>query len=183
MREKLIEFILGFHNKKNTTLYKYFSLAVGALFFLVILPSFFIWIGSFVDKYFSINGSEIIKFLISILTIITGLFFLFWSTYSQLKIGKGTPAPNAPTEKLVITGPYKLMRNPIEFGAILYYFGLGTITFSYTVGFVCFLLGLIIGSSYHKFIEEKELEQRFGEDYIKYKKNVPFLIPRIKIKK
>ncbi len=154
MREKLIEFILGFHNKKNTTLYKYFSLAVGALFFLVILPSFFIWIGSFVDKYFS-----------------------------QLKIGKGTPAPNAPTEKLVITGPYKLMRNPIEFGAILYYFGLGTITFSYTVGFVCFLLGLIIGSSYHKFIEEKELEQRFGEDYIKYKKNVPFLIPRIKIKK
>jgi protein-S-isoprenylcysteine O-methyltransferase Ste14 len=182
MREKLIKFILRFHNKKKTTLYKYFSLSVGALFFLVILPLFFIWIGSFIDKYILINSSIIIKYLISILTIIIGLFFLFWTTYTQLKIGKGTPAPNAPTQRLIMSGPYKLMRNPIEFGAILYYFGLGTITLSYTVGFVCFLLGLVFGSSYHKFIEEKELERRFGEDYIKYRQNVPFLIPRIKIK-
>ena len=182
MREKLIGFILGFHNKRNSTLYKSLSLSVGALFFLVILPLFFIWIGSFVDAFYSINGLGIIKYSISILTIIFGLFFLFWATYTQLKIGKGTPAPNAPTQRLIITGPYKFMRNPIEFGAILYYFGLGTITFSYTVGFVCFLLGLAIGSSYHKFIEEKELERRFGEDYIKYRQNVPFLIPRIKMK-
>jgi protein-S-isoprenylcysteine O-methyltransferase Ste14 len=83
----------------------------------------------------------------------------------------------------LITGPYKLMRNPIEFGAILYYFGLGTITCSYSIGIVCFLLGLACGSSYHKFIEEKELKHRFGEDYIKYRQNVPFLIPRIKTNK
>jgi protein-S-isoprenylcysteine O-methyltransferase Ste14 len=182
MREKLIGFILEFHNKKNSTLYKCLSLSVGALFFLVILPLFFIWIGCFVDKYLSINGSGILKYSISILTIIIGLFFLFWTTYTQLKIGEGTPVPNAPTQRLIITGPYKLMRNPIEFGAIFYYFGLGTITFSYTVGFVCFLLGLACGSSYHKIVEEKELELRFGEDYIKYRQNVPFLIPRIKIK-
>ena len=182
MREKLIKIILRFHNKRYSTLYKCLSLSFGVLFFLVILPLFFIWIGSFVDKYFSINGSGIIKFLISILSIITGLFFLFWATYTQLMIGKGTPAPNAPTQKLIVNGPYKLMRNPIEFGAIIYYFGLGTITFSYSVGFVCFLLGLAIGSSYHKFVEEKELEHRFGEDYIKYRQNVPFLIPRIKMK-
>jgi protein-S-isoprenylcysteine O-methyltransferase Ste14 len=183
MREKLIVYILGFQNKKSSTPYKCFSLSIGALFFLVILPSFFIWIGSFVDNYFSLNGSEIIKYSISFLTIIIGLFFLFWTTVTQLKIGHGTPVPNAPTQRLIITGPYKLMRNPIEFGAILYYFGLGTITCSYTVGIVCFLLGLACGSSYHKFIEEKELERRFGEDYIKYRQNVPFLIPRIKINK
>ena len=48
---------------------------------------------------------------------------------------------------------------------------------SYIVGFIAFLLGLIVGSAYHKFVEEKELEYRFGKDYLEYKKNVPFLIP------
>lgn len=182
MIEKWVEFIIGFHNKKNSTLYKSISLSFGALFFLTILPLFFVWIGHFVDPYFSINGSGIIKYPIAILTITIGLFFLFWATFTQLKIGKGTPAPNAPTQKLIITGPYKLMRNPIEFGAIFYYFGVGTIAYSYTVGLVCFLLGLVVGSSYHKLIEEKELERRFGEDYIKYRQDVPFLIPRIKLK-
>ncbi len=183
MREKFIRFILKFHHRKNSTLYKFVSLAAGAFVFLVIIPSLLIWIGSFVDQYFSINGSKIIKVSIAVVSIGIGLFFLLWSTYTQLKIGKGTPAPVAPTQKLVVTGPYKLMRNPIEFGAIFYYFGLGTITVSYTVGLVCLFLALVIGSSYHKFVEEKELERRFGEDYIRYKENVPFLIPKIKFKK
>ncbi len=42
------------------------------------------------------------------------------------------------------------------------------------------LLGFIIGSSYHKFIEEKELMLRFGDDYKNYKENTPFLIPKLK---
>jgi protein-S-isoprenylcysteine O-methyltransferase Ste14 len=33
---------------------------------------------------------------------------------------------------------------------------------------------------HHKFIEEKELEKRFGEEYIIYKKNTPFVFPKIK---
>ena len=30
-----------------------------------------------------------------------------------------------------------------------------------------------------KYFEEVELELRFGESYLEYKKNVPFLIPRL----
>jgi protein-S-isoprenylcysteine O-methyltransferase Ste14 len=30
-----------------------------------------------------------------------------------------------------------------------------------------------------KFFEEKELELRFGESYLDYRKNVPFLVPRL----
>jgi len=32
--------------------------------------------------------------------------------------------------------------------------------------------------SYIKFIEEKELEQRYGDEYVEYKKRTPFIIPR-----
>jgi protein-S-isoprenylcysteine O-methyltransferase Ste14 len=30
-----------------------------------------------------------------------------------------------------------------------------------------------------KYFEEKELELRFGDSYLEYKKSVPFLVPRI----
>lgn len=34
-------------------------------------------------------------------------------------------------------------------------------------------------SIYIKLIEEKELEERFGVEYLEYKKRTPFLIPRL----
>jgi protein-S-isoprenylcysteine O-methyltransferase Ste14 len=41
------------------------------------------------------------------------------------------------------------------------------------------LLGLIPSHIFFlKYFEELELELRFGESYLEYKKNVPFLIPK-----
>ena len=37
-------------------------------------------------------------------------------------------------------------------------------------------VGILI---YIKLIEEKELEERFGSEYLDYKKRTPFLIPRL----
>jgi protein-S-isoprenylcysteine O-methyltransferase Ste14 len=33
---------------------------------------------------------------------------------------------------------------------------------------------------YIKLIEEKELEARFGLDYLAYKRNTPFILPRLR---
>lgn len=63
-------------------------------------------------------------------------------------------------------------------GVVLYYLGVGTLLESFTVGLLCFLLALVGGSLYHKFVEEKELLMRFGEKYKRYKEKTPFLIPR-----
>ena len=62
-------------------------------------------------------------------------------------------------------------------GAILYYFGLGSLLFSLTAGFFAFLLGLLVGGLYHRFVEEKELVLKFGKEYEAYRKRVPFLVP------
>jgi protein-S-isoprenylcysteine O-methyltransferase Ste14 len=35
---------------------------------------------------------------------------------------------------------------------------------------------------YIKLIEEKELEERFGSEYVEYKKRTPFLIPSFRRK-
>ena len=82
-------------------------------------------------------------------------------------MGNGTSVPNAPTQRLIIIGLYKHCRNPIEFGAVLYYLGIGTFIGGVITGIISCILGFAVGSIYHKFIEEKELEKRLGEDYIK----------------
>jgi protein-S-isoprenylcysteine O-methyltransferase Ste14 len=149
------------------------------LFFLVLLPAIFIYLGFFLRNSIHIGLDRTVEFAISIVSLIVGLSFLTWTTIFQWKIGKGVlPTPNTPTQHLVTTGPYKLCRNPIEFGVIFYYLGIGTIIGSIIVGITCFLLGLIIGSVYHKIIEESELEIRFGDEYKQYKNETQFLIPR-----
>lgn len=182
MRERWISLFVSFQKRKATNAYRLISLSIGIIFFLVILPTVFNYIGSYINEYVHFGGNDTTRMIISLLTIVIGLSILFWSAYTQWKIGNGTPAPNAPTQQLIISGAYKYTRNPIELGAIIYYFGLGALTGSYIIGCVSFLLGLIIGSVYHKFVEEKELYARFGKSYLKYKKEVPFLIPRLKRK-
>jgi len=57
--------------------------------------------------------------------------------------------------------------------------GLGLLVNSF--GFIA--IGLIIPLAYLVFIklvEEKELAARFGQEYLEYKKRVPFLIPIFK---
>lgn len=179
MRQRFINYLLQFQNENKTEGFKLFSLFLGMLFFLIILPSLFIWIGLFVNRYVSIDLNRTFEIILSILSILFGLFFLAWSTLFQWKMGKGVPAPNAPTQQLVVSGPYRLCRNPIELGAIFYYLGVGTLIDGIVTGVCCFLLGLIIGSLYHKYIEEKELEVRFGEAYREYKKETPFLFPKL----
>ena len=120
MKQNLVDFLLRFSRKDNSKRYKIISLILGSIFFLLILPGVFMVIGFFIKNYVTINLNKIIELTISISGIITCLYFLIWSTLTQWKIGGGTPAPNAPTQRLIIIGPYKYCRNPIEFGAILY---------------------------------------------------------------
>ena len=181
MKQNLVNILLNFSRRNNSKQYKIISLIFGSMFFLTILPGIFMLIGFFVKNYIPINFNKIMELIISIIGIIIGLYFLIWATITQWKIGNGTPAPNAPTQHLIIIGPYKYCRNPIEFGAILYYLGIGTFVGGIIVGIISCIMGFSLGSIYHKFIEERELERRFGEDYIRYKQNTPFVFPKIKI--
>ncbi len=181
MLQRYLNFLMKFHKVKQERIAQYISLLFGSLFFLFILPSIFFLIAQLLNRYITFDYVGFCKYPTIIITLLIGLSLLAWATICQIKIGQGTPAPNAPTQKLVITGPYKYTRNPIELGALFYYFGLGWLFGSILHGITCTLLGFIIGSGYHKFIEEKELMLRFGDDYKNYKESTPFLIPKVTI--
>ena len=181
MKQKLINFLLTFNRKSNYSPgYKFFSIILGIIFYLAILPSIIIWVSILIGKYIpSINLPRNYELLFSIISIIFGLYFILWTAISHWISGKGTPVFNAPSKKLIITGPYKLSRNPIQLGAIFYFFGLGMVYGGFVVGVLTFIITTTGASLFHKFIEEEELIKKFGEEYQAYKKTTPFLFPNI----
>jgi serine phosphatase RsbU (regulator of sigma subunit)/protein-S-isoprenylcysteine O-methyltransferase Ste14 len=89
----------------------------------------------------------------------------YWSGIITLKEG----------HKLIRTGPYALVRHPIYTGMIVAAIGsvLGSTTGDAVLGFPFVLLGLLPKARN----EEKILTGEFGEEYQRYKREVPALIP------
>jgi protein-S-isoprenylcysteine O-methyltransferase Ste14 len=106
-----------------------------------------------------------------------GVALVGWSVRVQYVLGKGTPAPKVATQILVTQGPYAYSRNPMTLGALLMYLGIGI----WMGSGVIILLTVIVFSALLAFIharETRELSERFGEAYLEYKKQTPFLLPR-----
>lgn len=120
-----------------------------------------------------------LNLLISAPVLISGLFLILWSFILFAK-AKGTPVPFSPPIKLVDTGPYDHVRNPIVLGYILMFFGIGFLlgSISLTIIITPFYFFLLILEI--KLIEEPELEKRLGKEYSDYKKRVPMFVPRFK---
>lgn len=179
MLEKFAATIVKFSHTKRSLKNKIVVMLFGAINLLVVIPFVFFQVGCVLEKYILVHWLRPLEVVTAILSVLCGLFFLIWSVTLQIHLGKGTPIPLAPTQNLIITGPYKLCRNPMHLGAMIYYFGVGTWFGSLTIGIMSFLLGLVLFSFYNKFFEEKELLLRFGKEYEEYKRKTSFLIPKL----
>lgn len=175
---KYTDELVAISRRKRSTLFKLLSFLCGSLVFLFLLPWLLFALARAMVPGFLTGLPRMVEIPLAIGTAVVGLAVTAWAAFTQWTIGRGTPAPIAPTQRLIISGPYKYTRNPIELGAILYYFGVGLYFGNGFHGLTCFFIGLVFGSAYHRFVEEKELSQRFGAEYDEYRRRVPFLIPR-----
>ena len=174
---KFLDLLLTFSQKRRSVFFRVIMLLSGGAVFLVIVPLVLAGLGGVVSRLIGINWPRYVEVIIAISFTGTGLFFCAWTVASQWFVGKGTPVPISPPQKLIVAGPYKLCRNPLQFGVVLYYLGIVTLLISLTAGLFASLAALIIGSLYHKLVEEKELLLRFGEDYKNYRTRTPFIFP------
>jgi protein-S-isoprenylcysteine O-methyltransferase Ste14 len=154
------------------------------VFFLLFLPIALFWLSDKIDRVLSIPrfGGGIWNIAAGILLMAGGFFLGMWAITTQVTSGRGTPVPMMPTQKVVAQGPYAYSRNPMTLGTMLAYWGIGFIIGSFSALALVLLAGSVL-LMYCRFIEEKELAARFGEEYLEYKRTTPFLIPRFSRKK
>ncbi len=147
--------------------------------FVIILPYLFVVVIPRMDLLFHFPNIDfgLINIVLGCVFFVTGVIYGFWSIYSQLTHANGTPLPMMPTQKLLITGPFRHCRNPMSFGTIMAYLGVGIFVGSLASIIIVVILGTML-LVYIKGVEEKELEVRFGQDYKAYKKSTPLFIPR-----
>lgn len=148
---------------------------------ILFLPCNVLFIIPLIILYFTHYNYNFVSFYqipIGIILMIAGLFFLVWTIKLFATIGKGTLAPWAPTQKLIIEGPYKYVRNPMITGVLLIL--AGEVVFLYSKELLCWaVFFFILNAIYFPLSEEKGLLKRFGCEYKEYKKHVPRWIPRL----
>jgi protein-S-isoprenylcysteine O-methyltransferase Ste14 len=177
MINKVAAFVAKHAGRERPTTIKILSLILGSFLFFILVPIALGLVGHAVAKYMPIHLPRIVEVSIGLAGISGGLAFLLWSVSTFWRVGRGTPVPMASPVKLVTVGPFKYTRNPIKLGAFLFYFGLGTVWDGLMTGLVMAAIAVILGTLYHKSVEEKELALRFGDEYEHYRKNTSFLIP------
>jgi protein-S-isoprenylcysteine O-methyltransferase Ste14 len=156
------------------------ALIPAALVLLVFLPFVIVVVCPKLDGQLrlSVPGAGLAALLIGGLLAAAGMTLGLWSNYVQFTRGRGTPLPMMPTQALLTSGPYRYCRNPMTLGTILAYLGMSIAAATVTgTAFVLAIGGLLV--LYLKQVEERELAERFGEDYLTYTREVPFIIPRI----
>ncbi|UCD85146.1 MAG: isoprenylcysteine carboxylmethyltransferase family protein [Deltaproteobacteria bacterium] len=153
---------------------------IGQIFFFI-LVGLFVVASLKVDELLGYSRLFLIpfNFIISFPIIGIGLFLSVWSIVNFARV-KGTPVPINPPPKLVNTGPYAYVRNPMMFGLFIILFGIGVLLGSVSLIIIFTPLFILINVLELKMIEEPELERRLGNEYLEYKKEVPMFIPRWK---
>ena len=109
---------------------------------------------------------------------LAGSLIILWCFWDFTIRGCGTPLPMDPPTELVVTGPYRYIRNPIYVGSFFLFLG-HFLWFGY---WSLLIYAAIAFLGVHIFVvlyEEPALKKRFGIAYENYVRKVPRWIPKL----
>jgi hypothetical protein len=92
-------------------------------------------------------------------------------------LGDGTPLPAAMPNRLVIAGPYRWVRNPMAVAGIVQGAGVGLILESWLV-LAYAVAGSLVWNYAIRPLEEYDLSERFGEQFLHYRNTVRCWTPQ-----
>lgn len=93
--------------------------------------------------------------------------------------GRGTPAPVAPTEQLVVGGLYRHVRNPM-YVAVVGAIGGQALLLARPVLLVYAAIGGAGMAAFVRWYEEPVLAVRYGDEYAAYRRHVRAWLPRVR---
>jgi len=146
---------------------------IGQIIAFIIFLSMWI-IDSFIFRFSTVLADYL---SLHLRLILAAIFFViagyFTRSAHQVIFNKGKP----PSE-VISNGVFSCVRHPMYLGAILFYLGLFLSTLSLSV--LGLLAILLLFYTHIASYEEKQLEQKYGKDYISYKEKTPKWLPRFK---
>ena len=104
--------------------------------------------------------------------LLIGIVLLLWCVRDFYVAGRGTLAPWAPPERLVIVGLYRLSRNPMYIAVLTVLIGWATMYTSRTLA----IYSAFIATAFHLRVvlaEEPWLASTHGEEWTRYRARVP----------
>ena len=113
------------------------------------------------------------------LLILSGALALLECFFRFAWRGLGTPAPIAPTRRLIVTGLYRHVRNPMYVAVFASIAGQALLLGSAPL----LAYGAAVWAAFHLFVlgyEEPTLRRQFPDDYAAFVRNVPRWLPRLR---
>jgi protein-S-isoprenylcysteine O-methyltransferase Ste14 len=116
---------------------------------------------------------------VGVLLLVVGFLLAAICFFEFVIAGKGTFIHFDAPKKFVVSGAYKYVRNPMYLGVLLIFIGHALLLRSISVLILSILL-FLLAHLVVVFIEEPNLENKFGEDYVNYKRLAGRWVPKIK---
>lgn len=111
------------------------------------------------------------------IAITVGAAFLLHA-FALFALHRGTPAPIAPTQTLVVSGVYRFVRNPMYLAVLAIILGQALLCGSWgLVAYAAIAFAAVFG--FVKGYEEPTLTRTYGEQYLDYRRNVRGWLPRL----
>jgi protein-S-isoprenylcysteine O-methyltransferase Ste14 len=117
--------------------------------------------------------------VLAVTLIAVGLIPLLESITRFVRIGRGTLMPNVPTERLVVTGLYRYVRNPMYVGDMTVLSGEALLFRSPWLALYAAFVWLILDQFIRRY-EEPTLIHRHGAEYLRYREQVPRWRPHLR---
>src|SRR3954452_2052652 len=156
--------------------------ALGSLGFLILAPGVVAglvpWLITDWQPLPPVQGLGAIRWT-GVIPIAAGLVVIVEAFARFVWHGLGTPAPVAPTQRLVVSGFYRFVRNPMYLAVTALIFGQAVLFADCGVA----LYGVVIAVAFDTFVrlyEEPTLGNAYGDEYVAYRAAVPRWIPRFR---
>jgi protein-S-isoprenylcysteine O-methyltransferase Ste14 len=92
-------------------------------------------------------------------------------------VGQGTPLPFDPPQRLVRSGIYRYLANPMQTSTVLLLIVMAIAAKSLWLGLAC-LLSLAYSAGLAMWDEDHDLRQRYGQSFLEYSRQVQNWLPR-----
>lgn len=115
---------------------------------------------------------------LAVIALMTGAVALLVGSSRPLGQNWSLIARTRSDHRLIISGPYAHVRHPIYLGMLLFLLGLA-IAFGHWISLVLAIPTFLIGTRIRTKIEDRLLEEGFGNEFREYRRSTPALFPKL----